>query len=108
MKRPVHALALAILTGLTLVTTGCAVMQGQESVGSYIDDTTITAAIKARLLEDKTTGGMSINVDSLNGVVALSGFATSSAEKARAEAIAREAKGVKEVRNNLIVRPPVR
>jgi osmotically-inducible protein OsmY len=77
-------------------------------MGSYVDDTGITAGIKARLLEDQTTGGLSINVDSLNGTVALSGFATSEAEKARAEALAREVQGVKSVRNNLIVRAPTR
>jgi osmotically-inducible protein OsmY len=37
--------------------------------------------------------------------VALSGFAKSSAEKAQAERIARNTKGVREVRNNLTVRP---
>lgn len=109
--RMLHALRLLALAGaaaLAALTTGCAVTRGQTTVGSYIDDTAITTAVKARLLEDKTTGGLSINVDTLNGTVALSGFATSEAEKDRAEAIAREAKGVKSVRNNLIVRPPTR
>ncbi len=106
--RSLRLLALASATALGALGSGCAVMRGQSTVGSYIDDTAITAAVKGRLLEDKTTGGMSINVDSLNGTVALSGFATSEAEKQRAETIAREAKGVKGVRNNLIVRPPER
>ncbi|MEY2802580.1 MAG: hypothetical protein RL513_2165 [Pseudomonadota bacterium] len=108
LLHPLRLLTLASATALCVLATGCAVMRGQSTVGSYIDDTAITAAIKARLLDDKTTGGMSINVDSLNGTVALSGFATSEAEKQRAEAIALEAKGVKAVRNNLIVRPPAR
>lgn len=107
--RMLHAFRiLALAAVLPLLAGGCAVMRGQSTVGSYVDDTAITAAIKARLLEDKTTGGLSINVDSLNGTVALSGFATSAAEKERAEAIAREPKGVKAVHNNLIVRPPAR
>jgi len=100
-----RAIALAILTGLTLVTTGCAVMRGQESVGSYVDDKTITTAVKAKLIEDKTTGGLSINVDTLNGEVALSGFAKSQAEKDQAGRIAAATKGVRAVRNNLVVRP---
>jgi osmotically-inducible protein OsmY len=100
-----RAIALAILTGLTLVTTGCAVMRGQESVGAYVDDKTITTAVKAKLIEDKTTGGLSINVDTLNGTVALSGFAKSQAEKDQAGRIAASTRGVREVRNNLIVRP---
>jgi hyperosmotically inducible protein len=100
-----RALALAILTGLTLATSGCAVMRGQTDVGTYVDDRTITTAVKAKLIEDKSTGGLSINVDTLNGTVALSGFAKSAAEKSAAESIARNTKGVREVRNNLIVRP---
>jgi osmotically-inducible protein OsmY len=104
MKRT-HSIALAILTGITLATSGCAVMRGQESVGSYVDDKAITTSVKAKLLEDKNTGGLSINVDTLNGTVALSGFAKSQAEKDQAGRIAANTKGVREVRNNLIVRP---
>lgn len=100
-----RTLALAILTGATVLASGCTVMRGQQTMGSYVDDTTITARVKARLLEDKSTGGMSINVDSLNGTVALSGFAKSNAERQQAEALARGVPGVRDVRNNLIVRP---
>ena len=46
-----------------------------------------------------------VKVETLNGTVALSGFAKSSAEKAQAEFLARNTKGVREVRNNLAVRP---
>lgn len=100
-----HAISVAILAGATLVTTGCAVTRGQESVGAYVDDKVIATTVKAKLLEDKTVGGMSVNVDSLNGTVALSGFAKSNAEKAQAEYLARNTKGVREVKNNLVVRP---
>ena len=100
-----RAIALAVLTGITLASTGCAVMRGQTDVGTYVDDRTITAAVKAKLLEDKRTGGLSINVDTLNGEVALSGFAKSGEEKAVAEQIARNTKDVRMVRNNLVVRP---
>ena len=100
-----RAIALAVLTGITLASAGCAVTRGQTDVGTYIDDRTISTAVKAKLIEDPATGGLSINVDTLNGAVALSGFAKSPAEKTRAEAIARTTKGVREVRNNLVVRP---
>jgi osmotically-inducible protein OsmY len=101
----VRAITLAVLTGITLISSGCAVMRGQESVGNYVDDKTITAAVKTKLIEDKNTGGLSINVDTLNGTVALSGFAKSQLEKDQASAIARNTRGVREVHNNLIVRP---
>ncbi len=104
MKKQASALLIAAMAALSVVTTGCAVTRGQTTVGGYIDDTTITTRVKAKLLEDKTTGGMSINVDTLNGTVALAGFAKSQAEKDRAGEIARTTPGVKEVRNNLIVR----
>ena len=100
-----RAIALAVLTGVTLVSTGCAVMRGQTTAEQYVDDRAITTAVKAKLIEDKTTGGLSINVDTLNGAVALSGFAKSQAEKDRAGQIAAATKGVREVRNNLSVRP---
>ena len=100
-----RAIALAILTGITLASTGCAVMRGQTDAATYVDDRTITTAEKAKLIEDKSTGGLSINVDTLNGTVALSGFAKSQAEKDQAGRIAASTKGVREVRNNLIVRP---
>lgn len=94
------------LSLLTLLASGCAVTRGQQTVGSYIDDATITTAVKAKLLEDKTTGGMAIGVETLNGTVVLSGFAKSTAESTQAESIARGTKGVKAVRNQLIVRAP--
>lgn len=100
-----RGLVFALLTGLTIITSGCAVWRGQETVGSYVDDKTITTAVKAKLIEDKTTGGLSINVDTLKGEVSLSGFAKSQAEKSRAEEIARTTKGVRLVHNNLVVRP---
>jgi osmotically-inducible protein OsmY len=103
--KQIRVVALAIMTGLTLVSTGCAVMRGQTDVGTYVDDRAISTAVKAKLIEDKTVGGLSINVDVLNGTVALSGFAKSPAEKAQAEYLARNTKGVREVRNNLVVRP---
>jgi osmotically-inducible protein OsmY len=100
-----RAIALAILTGLTLATSGCAVWRGQTDAATYVDDRAITTAVKAKLIEDKTTGGLSINVDTLNGTVALSGFAKSQTEKDMAGRIAANTKGVREVRNKLIVRP---
>lgn len=101
----IRTLLLAAMTGLALVTTGCAVTRGQSTVGSYVDDATITTKVKAKLLEDKTTGGLSIGVETLNGTVQLSGFAKSSQERTQAEALARDTSGVAHVRNNIVVRP---
>jgi len=93
-------LALALCLGMT----GCAVVREQETLGAYVDDATITAAIKARLLDDTTVSAAAIKVETLQGVVILSGFAKSAAERARAEQIARSVRGVRSVQDSLIVR----
>ena len=100
-----RALAIAVLAGATLAGTGCAVIRGQETVGQYVDDATITTAIKAKFVEDKTVDAAAIRVETLNGTVQLSGFAKSNAEKAQAEYLARNTKGVRSVRNDIVVRP---
>lgn len=100
-----RTLAIAVLVGATLGATGCAVIRGQETVGQYVDDATITTAIKARFVEDKTVDAAAIKVETLQGTVQLSGFAKSQAEKQMAENIARSTKGVRMVQNNLTVRP---
>lgn len=101
-----RALIFATIAGITIIsTTGCAVGRGQESVGAYVDDTSITTVVKAKFAEDRTVAATSISVETLNGVVQLSGFAKSNAEKMQAENIARNVKNVKSVRNDIIVRP---
>lgn len=100
-----RALAIAVLAGATIVGTGCSVIRGQETAGGYVDDASITTAIKAKFVEDKTVDAAAIKVETLHGTVQLSGFAKSSAERAQAENIARNTKGVRAVQNNLAVRP---
>jgi osmotically-inducible protein OsmY len=100
-----RAIALAALTGITLLSTGCAVVRGQETVGAYVDDAAITAAIKAKFVDDKIVSAGSISVETLNGIVQLSGFAKSAAEKNQAEQIARSSKNVRSLRNDIVVRP---
>jgi len=98
-------LAFAVLAGATLVTSGCAVIRDQETVGAYVDDAAITTSIKAKFVDDKVVDAGAIKVETLNGAVSLSGFAKSNAEKAQAETLARNTKGVRQVLNNLTVRP---
>ena len=99
-----HALLAAVLAGGAVFTTGCAVTSGQSSVGQYVDDATITTRVKARMAEDPTVSALRISVETLNGTVQLAGFATSQEEKERAAAMARAVGGVREVRNNIVVR----
>ena len=94
----------AMTAAALLAGTGCAVTRGQETVGAYVDDATLTTRVKAKFAEDKTVSAMSISVETLKGVVQLSGFAKSADEKAQAERLARATSGVISVRNDIIIR----
>ena len=96
----------AIVTAVAALTIlpGCAVTRGQESVGAYVDDAAITTAVKAKFVEDKAVDAASIKVETLNGEVMLSGFAKNYNEKMMAESLARNVRGVKSVKNQIVVR----
>ena len=98
-------LAAAVAAFALITATGCAVTRGQETVGAYVDDTTITTQVKSRFIENKDVDASSIRVETLNGTVMLSGFAKNSTERETAESIARKVNGVKSVKNEIAVRP---
>ncbi|MGA0609342.1 BON domain-containing protein [Caldimonas sp. KR1-144] len=98
-------LALAAAGSAALLASGCAVSSGQSSVGQYVDDTTITTRVKTRMAADPTVSAMRIQVETLNGVVQLAGFAASERERQLAGDIARNVPDVKSVRNDIVVRP---
>jgi hyperosmotically inducible protein len=96
---------IAAAAAIVLITSGCAVTRGQETVGAYVDDAAITTKIKAHYLDNNQVDTLSIKVETLNGTVMLSGFAKNAAEKSTAESIARKTEGVKMVKNEIAVRP---
>lgn len=100
-----HTASLALAALLAFSAAGCAVSRDQSTVGQYVDDTGITTRVKARFAEDVTVSAVAIQVETLRGVVQLSGFAKSAAERARAESLARATPGVAGVRNDIVLRP---
>jgi osmotically-inducible protein OsmY len=94
----------ALIACGALAQTGCSVTSGQSSMGQYVDDTTITARVKKRLAEDPQVAASRIQVETLQGTVQLSGFATSETERMRAGEIARSVPDVRDVRNDVVVR----
>lgn len=100
-----HVLAVTAAVLALATVTGCAVTRGQEPVGAYLDDTAITTAVKARMVDSKNVDASAISVETLKGTVMLSGFAKSSDEKAVAEAVTRKVEGVVAVKNEIAVRP---
>jgi osmotically-inducible protein OsmY len=87
---------------LLLSATGCTSMTGQ-SAGQYVDDSTITSTVRAKLVADKAANFTRIDVDTTNRVVSLNGVVESSEQKTRAEQLAMQVSGVRKVDNNLQV-----
>ena len=100
-----HALLISLVALVVVASSGCAVTRDQETMGAYIDDGVITTTVKSRFFDNKSVDGTAVSVETLNGTVMLSGFAKNTNEKKTAEAIAWKVKGVKAVKNELIVRP---
>jgi hyperosmotically inducible periplasmic protein len=91
-----------VVAGVTAIgMNGCASTKISESTGQYVDDSAITTKVKARLLEDPVVSGLGISVETYKGVIQLSGFANSMAEKNQAEQIAEQTEGVRTVKNNI-------
>lgn len=76
---------------------GYKVATDPRSVGTQIDDAVITAKIKAKLIEDLLTKARKIDVDTVNGVVTLTGVVDSQEEINRAISIASNTQGVKKL-----------
>ena len=70
-----------------------------------IEDASVTAAVKSRLLWNDTTDGLDIGVDTMGGRVTLTGNATTKAEKDLATRLASRTDGVRSVDNKIEVKP---
>jgi len=76
-----------------------------ESVGDSLEDAWIHAKIRSKLLAEGEFPGGSLNVDVKDQVVTLRGSVSTSADKAKAEQIAKDTGGVKSVRNQVVIKP---
>lgn len=83
---------------------GCASTSERESTGEYIDDSTITTKVKAAIFNEPSLKVLQINVETFKGVVQLSGFVDTPQNSSKAAEVAAGVKGVKSVKNNLIVK----
>lgn len=95
--------AVCLLVAMPLV-AGCAGNRTQASTGQHVDDAAITAKVKSQLLADPNVSGLQVNVQTFKGQVQLSGYVNSTDERSKAEQIARDVAGVRNVSNDLIVK----
>jgi hyperosmotically inducible protein len=72
--------------------------------GRYVEDSVITARVKAALLGDPVVSAFAVSVETYKGIVRLSGFVKDLAQARRAGEIAAGVEGVLTVRNALAVK----
>lgn len=94
--------ALLAAAAMVILVGGCQTVTG-KSLGQNIDDKTITAEVKAKLVADKIRNLTSVDVDTNRGIVYLGGNVSSAETKRDAEQIARRVTGVRGVVNNIQV-----
>lgn len=73
----------------------------KSEAAQFAADAAITTKVKSAFLAEKNLNSLDISVETLNGVVQLSGFVVSSAQIQQATDVAKHVKGVKDVKNDL-------
>ena len=90
--------------GVLEVRNNLGIKSSSTTLGEIIDDSLLTAKVKAALIESPETKAHQITVETKEGVVQLSGFVDDANAKAAATAIALSVTGVKNVRNEISVK----
>ncbi|HTR62882.1 MAG TPA: BON domain-containing protein [Candidatus Binataceae bacterium] len=93
-----------LLAGAMGIFTACASTPTSESTGGYIDDSAITAKVKADLAQDPAVSALQVHVITYKGVVELNGFANTPAEITESGLVASKVAGVVSVHNNLVLK----
>jgi hyperosmotically inducible protein len=98
------------VTATALALAGCASQRNESapsrSVGEFGGDAALTAKVKTAIAADTGIGNAAnINVNTYRGVVQLNGFVDSQDKIERAVSTARNVEGVRNVENNLQVKP---
>jgi hyperosmotically inducible periplasmic protein len=94
----------AVLVLFVFLAAACQSMTG-ETAGENVDDASITSAVKAKLAGERMGTLTQIGVETNLSRVTLTGVVPTAEDKRRAGEIAQTVKGVKDVVNNLQIRP---
>ena len=104
MKKRNSVIYCLVLLMLIATFAACAATRTQESTGEYVDDSVITTKVKSLLAADDFLKSFQIGVETYKGVVQLSGFVNSQEAINKAVLITSGVKGVKSIKNDLIVK----
>ncbi|CEG57496.1 BON domain-containing protein [Legionella fallonii] len=98
------SLKILLIAFLSLVITACSTSPYTESAGEFIDSSTTTTKVKASLVDQLGSNGIFIKVKTYKDEVQLSGFVDTQRIKQRAGSIAAGVDGVRNVRNDIIIK----
>jgi osmotically-inducible protein OsmY len=102
-RRTRGLLTVAASLTLALLLAGCSTTQ---TAGRQIDDTSIHAAVSAKLTGERFSNLVNIDINVTNGVVTLAGEVPNAQVKADAQSETAKVSGVVRVINNLQVKSP--
>jgi len=94
----------AVLVTALVTLAACAATPTRESTGGYIDDSAITAKVKAYLAQDPKVNVTEVHVRTYKGVVELSGFVDSQSQISEAGRVATQVAGIESLHNSLILK----
>lgn len=104
MEHLANIFKIILCTLLVTSLMSCAGTSKRESTGQHIDDSAITAKVKAAIFDEDSLKSMQIKVVTYKGVVQLSGFVDYSQNVTKAGMIAKNVDGVRSVKNDLVVK----
>ena len=104
MKKRNIVIHFLVLLMLIATFAACASTRTHESTGEYVDDSVITTKVKSLLAADDFLKSFQISVETYQGAVQMSGFVNSQKAVDKAAEIVMSVKGVKSLKNNLIVK----
>ncbi len=81
--------------------------QPAQTTQEKIDDASITAQVKSSLFSHRSTSAIKTKVQTIDGVVTVSGIAKNDAEKSLVTKLVDDIKGVSKVINNMTIAPPI-
>lgn len=77
---------------------------GRQQAATYVDDSFITAKVKAALLKQEQLKSLSVSVETYKGHVLLSGFVDDAKQRDKAIQVASSVRGVVEVKDGLALK----
>ncbi len=79
-------------------------MTDKPTIGEKIDDASITSQVKYALLTHKGTSALKTKVETVDGVIVITGVASSEAEKSLVTKLAKDVRGTQSVTNAMTVK----